>query len=144
MTFMFLLSTAIAFSNVPQCRGGGEPPPFFMPRNPHHSIRNFMLPQKYVKNFALAKKIWILQPFPQNISRQYFPLKITLSIKSGRKLKNVIFPRQDFQFEIYLQFFYQVAYFCPQYQVWMWKSFDFHFCLTPMIMDPPYSKIVQL
>ena len=44
-------------------------------RGGNHWIRNFMLPQKYVKNFALAKKIWILQPFPQNISRQYFPLK---------------------------------------------------------------------
>ena len=28
----------------------------FEPDNPHHSIGNFVLPQKYVKNFVLALK----------------------------------------------------------------------------------------
>ena len=36
-------------------------PPFFG----HHWIRNFVLLQKYVKNFAVAQKLWILWPFFQ-------------------------------------------------------------------------------
>ena len=30
---------------------------------PHHWIRNFLLPQKYVWNFVLGRKLWILQLF---------------------------------------------------------------------------------
>ena len=37
------------------------------------------IPDLWIKseksNIVMAKKIWILQPFPQNILRQYFPLK---------------------------------------------------------------------
>ena len=47
----------------PGHRGGGNPPPLFEPWNHHHWIRNFVLPQKYVKNFAVAQKLWILRPF---------------------------------------------------------------------------------
>ena len=47
---------------------GGSPSPLFEPWNPHHSIRNFVLPQKYIKNFAVAQKLWILRPFFKNFS----------------------------------------------------------------------------
>ena len=56
-------------------QGGGRPPPLFELWNPHHSIGSFVQPQKYVKNFVLAQKLWILRPFFKSLSlgEQYMP-----------------------------------------------------------------------
>ena len=61
---------------LPQC-------PLFETWNPHHWIGNFVLPQKYVKNFAVAQKLWILRPF-----FKIFLLRKQLLIKIIKTFKN--------------------------------------------------------
>ncbi len=102
---------------------------FFEPWNHHHWIRNFVLPQKYVKNFAVAQKLWILRPF-----FKIFLLRKQLLIKIIKTFKN-----SDLYMN-YTIFYTKHTYkwiLCNgiYYYIWQYRETHTHF----FSLAPPFS-----
>ena len=70
---------------------GGTVPPLFEPWNQHHSFRNFVLPQKYIKKICCSSKIVDFIAFSPKISRW-----ASINFVISRKIYTVFSPPPPF------------------------------------------------